>query len=142
MDGYVGQGGGTVTAHSRTAKAVDTDIEILGGWHADVDEAAAAHLGVVLTTRCGRNDERLVGVVAVAEPAAEDAGFKVAVLRIGGAFDDEVGGDVVGVVGEDVEETASGTGIADEEVGVCAGRGVNVLGLLERQGSGEAVFEG
>src|SRR5258705_1657324 len=142
MDGYVRQGGGAVTAYARAAEAVDTYIEILGGGHTDVDEAAAAHLGVVLTTRCGRNHERLVGVVAVAEPAAEDTGFKVPVLRIGGAFDDEIGGDVVGVVGEDVIETAARTGIADEEVGVCAGRGVNVLGLLERQGSGEAVFEG
>src|SRR6266581_5243507 len=48
MDGYVRQGGGTVTAYARAAEAVDTHVEILGGGHTDVDEAAAAHLGVVL----------------------------------------------------------------------------------------------
>src|SRR6266550_5548200 len=55
MDGYVRQGGGTVTAYARAAETVDTDIEILGRRHTEVYEAAAAHLGVVLTTCSGRN---------------------------------------------------------------------------------------
>ena len=141
MDGDVRQGGGAVAAYAGTAEAVDTHIEILGGGHTEVDESAAAHLGVVLTTCGGGNHEGLVGVVAVAEPAAESTDFKVAVLRIVGALEDEVGSDVVGVVGEDVVETAAGTGVADEEVGVGVGRRVNVLRLLEREGGGEAVVE-
>src|SRR5205823_7969426 len=68
--------------------------------------------------------------------------FKVPVLRIVGALEDEVGRDVVRVVGEDVEETASDTGVTNEEIVVCAGRRIDVLRLLERQGSGEAVAEG
>src|SRR6202023_1473495 len=60
MDGDVRQSGGTVTAYACAAEAMDADVEVLGSRHTDVDEAAAAHLGVVLTARGGRNDERLV----------------------------------------------------------------------------------
>ena len=138
----VRQRGGAVTAYASTAESVDTDVEVLGSGHADVDEAAATHLGVVLTTSRGRNDEGLVGIVAVAKPAAEGSGFKVSVLRIVGALENEVGGDVVGVVGKRTVETRGGTGVADEKVAVGVGRRVEILCLLERQGSGEAFAEG
>ena len=64
---------------------------ILSDRDADVGEEAAAVLGVVCATRSGGNGERLVGIVAVAEPASEAAGFKVAVLRVVGALDDDIG---------------------------------------------------
>ncbi len=142
MNRNVRQGGRAVAAYARTAEAVDTDIEILGGGHTDVDEAAAAHLGVVLTTCSGRNHKGLVGIVTVAEPAAECTDFKVSVLRIVRTFEDEIRGDVVRVVGQGAVETATRTGISDEEVCVGVSRPINVLCLFERYCCGEAVFEG
>ena len=95
MNSDVRQSGSTVTAYACAEEGVYTNIEILGRGHTEVGESASAHLGVVLTTCGGRNHERLVGVIAVAEPAAEGADFKVSVLGIVGSLEDEVRGYVV-----------------------------------------------
>jgi hypothetical protein len=106
---------------------------------AGVGEEAAADLGVVGAASSGGSGEGLVGVVAIAEPAAETSDLVVAEVRgVIGELEDDIGRDVVGVVGGEVVETTAGACIADEEVRVGIGAGVDDGSLLNRDSSGQA----
>src|SRR5690349_16619171 len=98
MHGNVRQCGGTVTAYTGTSKHVNTHVEILGSRHANVGKEAAASLGIVGRTgsRSARRSggSREVRVVAITEPAGESADFKMTILPVISALDDEVRGDV------------------------------------------------
>ncbi len=105
---------------------------------AGVGEDAATGLGVVRATRCRGNRKRLVGIVAVPEPADETADFIVAEVRhVIGTLDDDIGRNVARVICGEVIETTAGTSVTDEEVSIRVSCRVDDLRLFHRNGGGE-----
>ncbi len=138
MRSDVRQGRGAVAAYAGAAEEVEAKVRIVRDGRAGVGEEAATDLGVVGSTHGGWDGEGLVGVVTVAEPTNQAAGLKVGSSHIVGTLDDQVGGDVVGVVGSEVIETATRACVTDEEVCVRVGCRVDDLSFFNGDRTREA----
>src|SRR6266480_1210819 len=118
-NGHIWQPRGAVTAHTVATEAMDAHFEMLvieqpTGICAD----ATANLAVVECTgrRSSSGRGRNIRINTVAERADQAEDLVVSELRLKGHFHHVIGRHIEGVIGSGIEESASCTGVANDEV--------------------------